>query len=132
TCQRVRDGRCAQGAGSRTTGATAGRLTGDRRPTADQVEEHAVAEPERGPTAAYGVHSEVGRLRTVLVCEPGLAHRRLTPSNRADLLFDDVMWVDAARRDHRQFVAEMQARGIEVLELHDLLTATLDVPGAKA
>ena len=32
------------------------------------------------PSAAYGVHSEVGRLRKVLVCRPGLAHRRLTPT----------------------------------------------------
>ncbi|MFJ5269605.1 hypothetical protein [Streptomyces sp. NPDC088358] len=27
---------------------------------------------------AYGVHSEVGRLRGVLACAPGPAHRRLT------------------------------------------------------
>lgn len=30
---------------------------------------------------ALGVHSEVGTLRKVLVCAPGLAHRRLTPTN---------------------------------------------------
>ena len=46
------------------------------------------------PSDAYGVHSEVGRLRKVLVCAPGLAHERLTPSNCDDLLFDDVLWVD--------------------------------------
>ena len=34
-----------------------------------------------GAASAYGVHSEVGRLRKVLVCSPGLAHRRLTPTN---------------------------------------------------
>ena len=51
-----------------------------------------------------GVHSEVGRLRRVLVCEPGLAHRRLTPTNAADLLFDDVLWVENAQRP-RAFVA---------------------------
>jgi len=45
---------------------------------------------------AYGVHSEVGRLRKVLVCAPGLAHRRLTPSNCDSLLFDDVLWVQNA------------------------------------
>lgn len=83
------------------------------------------------PARPYGVHSEVGRLRTVLVCEPGLAHRRLTPSTAEDLLFDDVMWVDNARRDHAEFVAMMRGRGIEVLELHDLLTETLEVPGAR-
>ncbi|MEU8140248.1 arginine deiminase, partial [Streptodolium elevatio] len=43
---------------------------------------------DTGP--AHGVHSEVGRLRKVLVCAPGLAHRRLTPTNADELLFDDV------------------------------------------
>jgi arginine deiminase len=33
------------------------------------------------PSANYGVHSAVGKLRKVLVCSPGLAHERLTPSN---------------------------------------------------
>jgi arginine deiminase len=81
---------------------------------------------------AYGVHSEVGTLRKVLVCAPGLAHRRLTPSNCNDLLFDDVMWVQNAQRDHFDFMAKMRSRGIEVLELHNLLTETMDIPGAKA
>jgi hypothetical protein len=35
---------------------------------------------------AIGVHSEVGRLRKVLVHRPGLEHKRLTPSNAAELL----------------------------------------------
>ncbi|QES46343.1 arginine deiminase [Streptomyces venezuelae] len=79
----------------------------------------------------YGVHSEVGRLRKVLVCAPALAHRRLTPTNSADLLFDDVMWVENAQRDHADFVAELRRRGVEVVELHDLLAQTLGVPGAR-
>ncbi len=83
------------------------------------------------PAAGYGVHSEVGRLRKVLVCAPGLAHRRLTPSNNDDLLFDDVMWVENAQRDHADFVNKMTNRGVEVVELHDLLAQTLDVPGAR-
>ena len=29
----------------------------------------------------YGVHSEAGKLRKVMVCSPGLAHQRLTPNN---------------------------------------------------
>jgi len=89
--------------------------------------------PTTGPAtrARHGVHSEVGRLRTVLVCEPGLAHRRLTPSTSADLLFDDVLWVDAAIEDHRAFQGELRSRGVEVVELHALLTETLEVPGAR-
>ena len=77
------------------------------------------------PSATYGVHSEVGRLRKVLVCRPGLAHRRLTPTNSDELLFDDVMWVENAQRDHADFVNKLTARGVEVVELHDLLAATL-------
>ena len=79
----------------------------------------------------YGVHSEVGALRAVLVCRPGLAHLRLTPVNCRALLFDDVLWVEQAQRDFAQFVREMTARGIEVLELHELLAQTLDMPEAK-
>src|SRR5438093_4705271 len=79
-----------------------------------------------------GVHSEVGRLRTVLVCRPGLAHQRLTPGNRADLLFDDVLWVHEAQKDHYDFVLKMRERGVEVLELHDLLAETLANSEARA
>ncbi len=43
-----------------------------------------------------GVHSEAGKLRKVMVCSPGLAHQRLTPSNCDELLFDDVIWVPSA------------------------------------
>lgn len=82
-------------------------------------------------TAPYGVHSEVGTLRKVLVCAPGLAHSRLTPSNCDDLLFDDVLWVERARRDHRDFVDKMRERGVEVVELHDLLAETLEIPEAR-
>ena len=84
-----------------------------------------------GAAASYGVHSEVGRLRKVLVCAPGLAHSRLTPTNSDGLLFDDVMWVQNAQRDHADFVNKLQARGVEVVELHDVLAQTLAVPGAK-
>jgi arginine deiminase len=83
-------------------------------------------------SSTYGVHSEVGRLRKVLVCAPGLAHHRLTPSNAEDLLFDDVMWVENAQRDHADFVDELRTRGVDVLELHDLLAQTVAIPEARS
>ena len=83
-------------------------------------------------SAAYGVHSEVGRLHKVLVCAPGLAHRRLTPTNADDLLFDDVMWVENAQRDHAHFVNKLRTRGVEVVELHDLLAQTVAMPDARS
>jgi arginine deiminase len=79
----------------------------------------------------YGVHSEVGTLRSVMVCRPGLAHLRLTPDNCQNLLFDDVMWVERAQADFAQFVATLVKQGVEVLDLHELLAQTLDQPEAK-
>jgi arginine deiminase len=79
----------------------------------------------------YGVHSEVGKLRKVLVCSPGLAHTRLTPSNCDELLFDDVLWVNNAKRDHFDFIMKMRERGVEVVEEHELLGETVRIPEAK-
>jgi len=56
----------------------------------------------------YGVHSEVGKLRKVIVHRPGLEMRRLTPSNCQELLFDDVIWARKARQDHDAFVDLMR------------------------
>ena len=83
-------------------------------------------------SADYGVHSEVGQLRKVLVCAPGLAHRRLTPTNADSLLFDDVLWVDNAIRDHEQFVGSLRSHDVEVVELHELLAETMDDAAARS
>ena len=79
----------------------------------------------------FGVHSEVGQLRKVMVCAPGRAHQRLTPTNCDTLLFDDVMWVDNAKRDHFDFMQKMRDRGVEVVEMHSLLAETVASPEAK-
>ena len=76
--------------------------------------------------ATFGVHSEVGRLRQVMVHRPELSLQRLTPSNHDDLLFDDVLWVERAQYEHDQFVARMRERGVEVFLLKNLLTEALD------
>lgn len=73
----------------------------------------------------WGVHSEVGTLRKVLVHRPDLSLRRLTPGNHDDLLFDDVLWVEQAQYEHDQFVARMEERGVTVFYLDKLLTETL-------
>jgi arginine deiminase len=78
----------------------------------------------------FGVHSEVGRLRRVMVHRPGLEHARLTPSNAAELLFDDVLWVARAKSEHDAFCEVMRDRGVEVLEAERLLAEAL--AGAEA
>jgi arginine deiminase len=80
---------------------------------------------------ALGVHSEVGRLRRVMVHRPGLEHARLTPSNAAELLFDDVIWVARAKQEHDRFAEVMRERGVEVFEAESLLTEALDQPGVR-
>jgi arginine deiminase len=72
-----------------------------------------------------GVHSEVGRLHKVMVHRPGLEHTRLTPSNAAELLFDDVLWVAQAEREHDAFCSAMRDRGVEVYEAETLLAEAL-------
>jgi arginine deiminase len=75
---------------------------------------------------AIGANSEVGKLRTVMVHRPDLAHERLSPSNCHELLFDDVIWVRRARQEFDTFVDLMRSRGVEVLLLHELLAETLE------
>jgi arginine deiminase len=75
----------------------------------------------------FGVHSEVGKLRKVLVHRPGLSLQRLTPANCSELLFDDVLWVERAQLEHDQFVEVMRLRGVEVFYVKDLLSETLQV-----
>jgi arginine deiminase len=76
-------------------------------------------------TLTYGVHSEAGQLRRVMVHRPGTEMARLTPENREELLFDDVIWVKQARVEHMAFCDILRERGAEVVFLRDLLTETL-------
>ncbi len=79
-----------------------------------------------------GVHSEVGKLHKVMVCRPGLAHLRLTPENCKDLLFDDVIWVEEAKNEHYKFVQVMKDRGVDVVDMHELLASVMDDPEGRA
>src|SRR5215831_4142278 len=79
-----------------------------------------------------GANSEVGKLRTVMVHRPDLAHERLSPSNAHELLFDDVIWVRRARQEFDAFVDLMREYGVEVLLFHDLLTTTLEDAEARS
>ena len=83
--------------------------------------------------AEYGVHSEVGKLRKVIVHRPGLEMRRLTPSNASELLFDDVIWARKARQEHNAFVDLMRNEfGINAMRVHELLEDVVDDPEGRA
>ena len=77
------------------------------------------------------VGSEIGQLRQVMIHRPELALRRLTPSNCEDLLFDDVLRVESAGKEHDAFQQVLRENGVDVLLLHTLLAETLAIPEAK-
>jgi arginine deiminase len=80
---------------------------------------------------SLNVASEVGRLRRVIVHRPGLEHTRLTPDNAADLLFDDVIWVRQAQKEHDAFTDVMRSRGVDVLYAEKLLADAIALPDAR-
>lgn len=79
----------------------------------------------------FHVDSEVGRLKQVLLHKPELALKRLTPSNKDELLFDDVLWVHRALEEHEAFQQVIRDHGIKVHMLSDLLVETLGIPEAR-
>jgi arginine deiminase len=66
-----------------------------------------------------------------MIHRPGLAHTRLTPSNCAELLFDDVIWVQRAKIEHDAFAEIMRERGVEVLYAEKLFAEALQNPEAR-
>ncbi|HEU0079875.1 MAG TPA: arginine deiminase family protein, partial [Longimicrobiaceae bacterium] len=81
-------------------------------------------------TARVNVTSEIGQLRRVLVHTPGNELRAVTPSNREQFLYDDIIDVDQARREHHRFRAIL-SRFCEVLEVRDLLSDIIDEPHVR-
>ncbi|OEJ93892.1 arginine deiminase [Streptomyces thermolilacinus] len=79
----------------------------------------------------FHVDSETGRLRRVILHRPDLELKRLTPSNKDALLFDDVLWVRRARQEHDGFADVLADRGVEVHLFGDLLRETLELPAAR-
>jgi arginine deiminase len=77
------------------------------------------------------VGSEVGTLRRVLLHRPDRELERLTPRNKDELLFDDVLWVKRARQEHDTFADTLAERGVEVLYLQKLLAETLELAAAR-
>ncbi|MFB9883363.1 arginine deiminase family protein, partial [Planobispora siamensis] len=80
---------------------------------------------------SFHVDSEVGRLRQVILHKPELALKRLTPSNKDELLFDEVLWVQRAVEEHEEWQQVLRDLGVTVHMLSDLLRTTIDIPEAR-
>ena len=67
------------------------------------------------------ITSEYEKLGAVLVHRPGHEIDRLTPENKAGLLFEDIPYLDRMQEEHDRFVKVMIDNDIEVLYLEDLV-----------
>src|SRR5438093_780910 len=82
------------------------------------------------PMARVHVTSEIGPLRTVLVHTPGRELVAVTPGNREDYLYDDIIDLELAQREHRRFVAVLE-RFAQVYEVRTLLTELVARPDVR-
>ena len=73
------------------------------------------------------VNSEIGRLKVVLLHEPGDEIHNLTPSKLDDLLFDDIPWLPLAKKEHKAFAKTFIDAGVKVVYLVDLMTDVLNI-----
>ena len=71
------------------------------------------------------VFSEIGKLKTVLLHEPGEELHNLTPKHLDDLLFDDIPWLPLAKKEHQKFAQTFIDNGIKVVYLTDLVVESL-------
>jgi len=78
--------------------------------------------PEGFVSEFYGVDSEVGRLRTVLVHRPGAELRRVTPNHRCGMLLPGLPWAERARAEHDAFADALRAAGVSVLYLTESMS----------
>jgi arginine deiminase len=79
---------------------------------------------------AVHVTSEIGTLRSVIVHSPGGELDAVTPGNRKEYLYDDVVDGERARREHHRFVAVLE-RFATVHQVRDLLAEILDDDNAR-
>jgi arginine deiminase len=76
------------------------------------------------------VTSEIGSLQSVLVHTPGRELEAVTPGNREDYLYDDIIDLEIAQREHRQFASVLR-RFAQVYHVRDLLTEILQQPESR-
>ena len=76
------------------------------------------------------VSSEIGRLRSVLVHLPGQELLAVTPDTRKDFLYDDIIDLENAQKEHRRLVAILE-RFTTVLSVRELLADVVSIPAAR-
>jgi arginine deiminase len=76
------------------------------------------------------VTSEIGPLRSVICHTPGTELLAVTPATREDFLYDDIIDLEQARREHHRFTA-LLSRFAEVHEVSELLEEVIALPECR-
>ncbi|HXK39895.1 MAG TPA: arginine deiminase family protein, partial [Candidatus Paceibacterota bacterium] len=77
------------------------------------------------------VTSEIGKLKSVLVHLPGREIDLMVPPMMAQLLFDDILYGQVAREEHRRFQQLIRFIASEVIDILDLLEEVLQDDDAR-
>jgi arginine deiminase len=75
---------------------------------------------------SISVYSEIGKLKSVLLHCPGDEVENIVPDYLRRLLFDEIAFLEQARREHNQFADILRNEGVEVVYLTDLMADVLD------
>ncbi|MCL2869420.1 arginine deiminase [Candidatus Saccharibacteria bacterium] len=78
------------------------------------------------------IKSEIGKLKTVLLHRPGKEVENLTPDYLADLLFDDIPYLEVAQKEHDAFAKVLEDNGTEVLYVDKLAAEALKDPEVQS
>ncbi len=81
---------------------------------------------------AIHVHSEIGKLKRVLLHRPGRELENLMPEYLDRLLFDDIPYLKIAQEEHDHFAALLKKHGVKICYLQDLMAEALVDEEVKA
>ena len=77
------------------------------------------------------IKSEIGKIKKVIVHQPGVEIEYMTPDSAKHLLYDDILDLSTAIKEHKAFVEILKLHA-EVYEVSDLLEEVLDNPLHRA
>ena len=71
-------------------------------------------------------YSEIGKLNTVITHKPGSEMENMTPETAHEVLYDDILTLDLALKEHAQLTGILNKVSDNVFEFKDLLADVLE------
>lgn len=80
-----------------------------------------------------GIHnySDIGKLNRVLMHRIGREVEGIVPDNLEDMLFDDIPYLKAAKKEHDKYVSVLEANGVEVCYYTEEAAKAISSPETK-